>query len=133
MDDNNLRFIKLAAPPVNGVSWQGNTYIDTKSATSPVQYMDGWNYTYQNVNLPDTVLKGVVDSSITVLQVDELIPDEPFDPTIYQQNNYSIEVYGKGIGLIYKEFLHWTWQPTPEPASYQDDSYGFKINLISNN
>jgi len=130
VDDNNLRFISLTQPVTEGFTWNGNSYIDTKSATSNYQYMDGWTYTYQNVNKPYTVIKGTTDSTITVLQVDETSPPGPFDPGVYQQRNYSIEVYGKNIGLLYKEFLHWTWQPNPPPAQYQGDSYGIKLNLI---
>lgn len=130
VDDNNLRIISLTEPVIEGGTWSGNSYIDTKSATSSYQYMDGWTFTYQNVNKPYTVLKGAVDSTITVLQVDDTSPPGDFDPSVYQQRNYSLEVYGKGVGLIYKEFLHWTWQPTPQPAQYQPDSYGLKLNLI---
>lgn len=130
MDDNNLRFVKLATPVRNGFTWQGNNFIDTRSANSPYQYMDGWNYTYQNVDSPYTTLAGIVDSSATVFQIDETSPDTTFDPQYYQQRNYSIEVYAKNVGLIYKNFLHWTWQPTPEPARYADGSYGITLNLI---
>ncbi len=129
-DDNNLRFIKLKLPVRNNFSWQGNSYIDTRSANSAYQYLDGWNYTYSEVNMPYTVLKGMLDSTVTVLQRDETSPEGPFDPQFYQQRNYSVEIYGKGVGLIYKDFLHSTWQTTPEPAHYENDSYGIKLNLI---
>lgn len=130
MDDKNLRFIKMKQPVRDGFSWNGNSYIDTRSATSPYQYMEGWNYTYSNINQPYTVLKGTIENTITVLQVDETSPPGPFDPGNYQQRNYSIEVYAKGIGLIYKDFLHWTWQNTPPPARFTDDSYGIRLNLV---
>ena len=130
VDNDNLRFIKLKEPLRDGLAWQGNAFIDTKSATSPYQYMDRWDYTYQNFNAPYVVLNGTLDSTITVWQQDETTPDGPFDPNNYQQRNYSIEVYAKGIGLVYKEFLHWTWQTTPPPSKYDDDSYGIRLNLI---
>ncbi len=130
VDDNNLRFLKLASPVKNDFSWPGNTYIDTRSANLPFQYLDGWNYIYQNVNTPFTTLAGTLDSTITILQRDETSPEGPFDPQFYQQRNYSTEVYAKGVGLVYKEFLHWTWQTTPPPARYADDSYGITLNLI---
>jgi hypothetical protein len=128
MDENNLRFIKLKEPIQNDFSWPGNSYIDTKSAGSPYQYLDGWNYTYQNAGQPFTVLNGVLNNTITVLQQDETSPPGDFDPNNYQQRNYSVEVYAQGIGLVYKEFLHWTWQPTS--GGYEPDSYGIKLNLI---
>jgi hypothetical protein len=128
MDENNLRFIKLKEPIQNGFSWQGNSYIDTKSAGSLYQYLDGWSFTYQNVGQPFTVLNGVLNNTITVLQQDETSPPGDFDPNNYQQRNYSVEVYAQDIGLVYKEFLHWTWQPIP--GEYENDSYGIKLNLI---
>ncbi len=130
VDDNNLRFIKLVTPVSDGKTWQGNSYIDTRSATTPYQYLDGWNYTYRNVDSPYATLAGIIDSSVTVFQQDETSPDGPFDPQFYQQRDYSIEVYANGVGLIYKNFLHWVWQPTPEPARYADGSYGIILNLI---
>jgi len=131
MDEHNLRFVKLAEPIRNDYSWQGNTYIDTRSAGSPYQYMDGWNYVYQNVGQPYTVLQGTQAHTITVLQQDETSPPGDFDPNNYQQRNYSVEVYAEGVGLIYKEYLHRTWQVTPPPPKFDNDSYGIKLNLIS--
>jgi hypothetical protein len=130
IDDHNLRYIKLKIPIRENFTWKGNAYIDTRSASSPVQYLDNWDYTYQNVDLPFTTAKGTFDSTITVMQRDEDIPEGPFDPQFYKQRNYSIEVYAKGIGLVYKEFLHYTWQTTPPPSKYEDDSYGIKLSLI---
>ncbi len=130
VDDNNLRFIKLKTPVTEGFTWKGNKYIETLSANSTVSYLDDWDYTYQNTNMPFTVIKGTLDSTLTVLQRDDTQPPGPFDPNSYQQRNYSVEVYAKGIGLVYKEFLHWTWQTTPPPAAYEDGSYGIKLTLV---
>lgn len=130
VDDNNLRFTKLVSPVNEGIHWQGNSYIDTRSGITPFQYLDGWNYMYANVNKPDTLAASVFDSTVTVLQRDETSPEGPFDPQFYQQRNYSVEIYAHGIGLIYKNFLHTTWQPTPAPARYEDGSYGIVLNLI---
>ena len=130
VDDNNLRFIKLVSPVKTGVDWMGNSYIDTKSATSLFQYLDEWDYVYDSVNLPYTVIAGTFDSSVIVHQQDATSPEGPFDPQYYQQRDYSVEVYAYNTGLIYKNFLHWTWQPTPPPARYEDGSYGIILNLI---
>ena len=130
VDDNNLRFIKLASPVSAGISWPGNSYIDTRSANTPYQYLDGWKYLYDSVNMPYTTSAGIIDSTVTVIQRDETSPEGPFDPQYYQQRNYSIEVYAYNRGLIYKNFLHWTWQPTPLPPHYEAGSYGIILNLI---
>jgi hypothetical protein len=129
--DNNLRFIKLVAPVTNDYSFKAHTYIDTKSLNSMVPYLDEWEYTYANVNAPFTVRGRTFDSTVTVLQHDETTPEGPFNPNSYQQRNYGVEVYAKGIGLVYKEFLHWTYQTTPPPSKFEDGSYGVKLSLIS--
>jgi hypothetical protein len=132
-DANNLHFINLAQPIAATTTWLGNAYIDTKSLYTELAYMDNWNYTYQNLNAPFTVLKGGIDSTITVIAIDETRPDDsPFDPQYFMQRDYAEEVYAKGIGLIYKEFTHWIWQPSDNinPGHYADGSYGIKMSLV---
>lgn len=131
--DNNLRFIKLTAPVVVGNTWKGHSYIDTKSLNTSVSYLDEWQYEYRDVSKPYRVSNAIYDSTVTVFQQDETTPPGPFNPQNYQQRNLGTEVYAKGIGLVYKEFLHWTWQTTPPPAKYEDGSYGVKLSLISHN
>lgn len=132
VDASNLRFIKLASPVTTGNSWQGNNYISTSADT--LSYLAGWQYQYQNINMPYTVLAGSIDSTITVIGVNEPPTVQPFDPNLYQSNLYSAEVYAKGIGLIYKEFSYWIWQPIGSiTPGYTADSYGIKLSLISHN
>ncbi|MDQ6813467.1 MAG: hypothetical protein M3040_07025, partial [Bacteroidota bacterium] len=131
--DNNLRFIKLHAPVVEGYTWKGNSFIDAKSANSTVGFLDEWQYEYRNLGQPFTTLTTKYDSTVTVFQQDETTPPGPFNKNNYQQRNFGTEVFAKGIGMVYKEFLHWTWQITPPPAKYEDGSYGVKLRLISHN
>lgn len=135
--ENNLKFVTIAEPVIDGSSWYGNEYINTTIAdnngNTPYRYFDKWQYTFQNTNQPFTVLKGTFDSTYTILQRDELSPNAPIGTIPYQTKNYSIEVYAKNTGLIYKEFLHWTWQSgsfTDNPLSDDGYSYGIKLNLI---
>lgn len=130
MDENNLRFTKLVSTVVPGRAWKGNSYIDTRSANTQYQYLDGWDYVYDSVNMPYETLSGLIDSAVVVQQRDETSPPGDFDPQFYQQRNYSVEVYGHNKGLIYKNFLHWVWQPTPVPARYEAGSYGIVLNLL---
>jgi len=127
--DNNLRYQKLHQPLTNGTTWKGNSFIDTKSANSTVKFLDEWNYEYQHIKDPFTVRKGRFDNTISVLQTDETIPEGPFDPNSYQQRNYSVEVYAKGVGMIYKYFIHYTYQVTPIKR-FDSDSYGVRLNLV---
>jgi hypothetical protein len=47
-----------------------------------------------------------------------------------QIRTLGVEVYAKGIGLIYKDFLYWNWQRNPPPAKFEEASYGIKLTLL---
>lgn len=129
--ENNLRFIKMVTPVQDGISWQGNAYIDTKSDDSPVPYMDGWNYTYNNTGMPYDVLAGTVPVSVVVNEADEVTG---LGDGSYTQTVFSAEVYGKGIGCIYKKFLYSVYQsPNVEYPSGATIGYGLTFNMVSHN
>ncbi|MBS1917524.1 MAG: hypothetical protein JST87_14730 [Bacteroidetes bacterium] len=132
--ENNMRYIKLVAPITDGYSWPGNSYIDATSDTfNVVTYLQGWNYTYDSVGMPFTTLWGTVPNSVTVQQRNEVIGD-PTNPSIYSEINYSEEVYGKGIGLIYKNFFHAEFQPPNGGTSVGSWSgYGIRLNMVDHN
>lgn len=132
--ENNQRFLKLKLPIKDGYSWKGNTYIDTYSLTSTVNYLEDWDYTYESLNEPLTLGSVQLDSTLTVNQRDEII-GIPMNPDSYSEKNFSVEMYAKGIGLVYRKFLHTKFQPaTPGTASfYEDGSYGITLTMIDHN
>ena len=136
--ENNLKFVNLTLPILDGNNWYGNEFINTTipdpDGNTPFQFLDKWQYTYLNCNQPLSVIKGTFDSTYTVLQQNQLSPYAPVGSVPYQTNNISYEVYAKNTGLIYKYFLHWTWQTnsyTDNPLSNDGLSYGFRLNLIA--
>jgi hypothetical protein len=55
---------------------------------------------------------------------------------MYAEILFSKEVYAKNIGLVYKEFIHETWQPPNANlvnGYYEEGSYGIKLSLIKHN
>lgn len=137
--ENNLRFMKLRFPLMNDFQWKGNSFIDASSISSSVRYLYDWDYTYQNIGQPFTVNGRTFDNTITVLQRNEEFPEGDFDPSQpYKQWDYSIEVYAKGVGLIYKNFDHKVWQgPTPapdaKPGYWEDGSYRVVLQVLDYN
>lgn len=129
--ENNMRFTKLQLPIRDGYSWKGNSYIDTYSLNSDVRYLDDWDYTYDSINTPHTLGAIKLDSTLKVNQQDE----ELGSPGFYNEKNFSAEIYAKGIGLVYRKFLHTEFQPaTPGTVgSYTDDSYGVTLTIIDHN
>ena len=130
--ENNMRFLKLKGPIRNGYTWKGNIYIDTKSINSTVKYLDDWDYTYDSVNVKTTIGTFTLDSTLKVAQRDEVIGN-PTDINSYHEINFGAEKYAKGIGLVYRKFLHVEYQPpTPGRGGYKQ-GYGVKMTMIDHN
>ena len=132
--ENNYRFLKLKSPIKEGFVWKGNSYIDTYSLNSLVRYLDDWDYTYENVDQPLALGAFKLDSTVTVNQRDEVIGN-PADANSYSEKNFGSEVYAKGIGMVYRKFLHTEFQPaTPgSVSSFSDGSYGVTLTMIDHN
>jgi hypothetical protein len=129
--ENNLRYIKMVTPVQDGISWLGNAYIDTKSDTAIVPYMDGWNYTYSNTGMPFDVLAGTIPQAVIVNEANAVtgLGDGSFTQTVFSE-----EVYGKNIGLIYKRFLYSEYQsPNVEYPGGATIGYGLTFNMVSHN
>lgn len=130
--ENNMRFLKLKGPIRNGYSWKGNSYIDTYSLNSTVKYLDDWDYTYDSVDVQLTLGAFTLDSTLKVAQRDEIIGN-PSDPNSYHEINFGEEKYAKGLGLIYRNFLHVEYQPpTPGRGGYRI-GYGVRMTMIDHN
>ena len=132
--ENNFRFLKMKEPIKEGYSWKGNSYIDTYSLNSNVKYLDDWDYTYDSLNVPMQIGAVTYDSTLKVAQRNEIIGN-PSNANSYSEINVGEEKYAKGIGLIYRKFLHTEYQPpTPgHPGAYADASYGVTMTMIDHN
>lgn len=129
--ENNLRFVKLVLPIKKGVSWKGNTFIDTYSLNSTVRYLDDWDYSYDSVGKPLTIGNFFFDNTLKVNQRDEVIGD-PQDPLSYSEINIGIEKYAAGIGMIYRRFFHSEYQPGGG-GFFAEGSYGVTYTIIDHN
>ena len=129
--ENNLRFLKLKLPIANGYTWKGNSFIETESLYSDYPYLDNWDYTYDSVGLPYSLPSGIVPVAFVVHQRDV---EKGNDTSYIRTRDFSEEAYGKGIGLIYKNFLHTEYQPpnigTPVATT---TGYGLKLSMVDHN
>ena len=133
--ENNLRFIKLRLPIKNDFTWKGNSYINTQNndQTWPYNFLDAWDYTYQEVDQPFVVKNTTIENTITVQQRDEIL-GFPDNPDSYSEKNFAFEVYAKGVGLVYKTFSHWSFQPrTNVFINGYADGYGITLTMIAHN
>jgi hypothetical protein len=127
--DNNLRFIKLVLPFKETTSWQGNSKINTTG--SQFQYLFGWDYTYENVKGPAQVGTFSLPNTITVQQRNESVNLPVTPATIIATEDFSKEIYAKGIGLVFKDFLHSEYQKNAGVGAYT--GYGIKLTMIDYN
>ena len=132
--ENNLRFLKLELPIKQDFSWKGNSYIDTYSINSDFKYLDSWDYIYDSIDVSLTINSINIDSTVKVSERDEFLGQDPSIPgTQYAEKNYAMEKYGKGIGLIYREFLHWEYQGGQSGVPGYFVGYGIKLSIINHN
>jgi len=132
--ENNLRFIKLVSPVVTGMQWNGTSFINTVG-NPELQYLADWRFTYENVRRPFSVNGISYTETITINQRNDSI-GSPSNKNFYFELSRSKEVYSKSIGLIYREFLHETWQPANGSSAagyYESNSYGIKLSILSHN
>jgi hypothetical protein len=129
--ENNLRYLKLQQPITNSFSWKGNTYIDTYTQYSNLRYLNGWDYTYDSVGTALQIGDYNFENTLKVSQRDEVI-GIPSDPASYSEINYGAENYAKGLGLVYRKFLHVEYQPPTSGPGYKV-GYGVTYTIIDHN
>ena len=104
--EENVRYVRLNYPVVEGKDWNGNAY----------NTFNEWNYEYENVHQSHTTGAFTFDSTLTVNQRDNInIID----------NETAFEVYAKDVGLIEK---HYTDQV--KSISTGDITSGTSMNWI---
>jgi hypothetical protein len=136
VSENNMRFVKLAAPMREGFTWLGNRFLPTKAYSSAFEfsndnYMDAWEYTYEDVDSESVINGRTYPGSVTVMQIDESI-NFPVTSQTYGTRNYAVEKYAKGIGMIYQELIMLEFQPPPfDRPGYR--GFGVKRSIIAHN
>ncbi|NDB52677.1 MAG: hypothetical protein EB025_01190 [Chitinophagaceae bacterium] len=114
--EDNLRQVKLKLPISTQNSWKGNLYLTTNPLNPPYDFsnddnIQDWDYTYTgpagNFQFRDQRYSEV----ITVSQIDKSFNVPITLPNSYAFKNFAVDKFAKGIGLIYKEWECWEYQP----------------------
>ncbi|MES2703493.1 MAG: hypothetical protein V4649_12690 [Bacteroidota bacterium] len=108
-DEDNNRYIKLLFPITEGLTWDGNEFVQVDDPKK--SYFKGWNYTYENFRR--SYNNGLVnfDNTVTVLETDQSINYPMYDSLVDAFRTYAKEVYAYNVGMVYKEWTHWTYKP----------------------
>jgi hypothetical protein len=102
--EENERFIKMIFPVKEGSDWNGNS----------MNTLGEQVYEYTDVDLPQAYGSLSFDSTVTVLQADLDLPIS---------KDYSIEVFAKRVGLVYKHYIKQEKQITGQITKGVDYSY----------
>lgn len=143
--ENNLRFLKMVYPISEATYWMGNKHINTTPG-GPIDYLDAWEYNYSQVNGSYTPFETPVDSTVTIIQTDQNagFADDyhPLDQDVPGYRIYSVEVYAKNIGLIYRYTTHLNYRartlndngnPVPPYPNGSRDGNAITLRMISHN
>ncbi|GAB4040948.1 hypothetical protein GCM10028809_66790 [Spirosoma gilvum] len=104
--ENGRDFVSLLFPISNQASWNGNQ----------LSGFDADEYVARNVNQPYRVLTKQFDNTVTVVAQD--------DSTLVSQDK-RIDVYARGVGLVYKERTHLQFcTASPTCIGHQQIDYG---------
>lgn len=107
---DDARFIKLVFPVEERVTWEGNAYIPVNDPD--YSFFKNWIYEYRNYT--NNFNTGFIDfeNTVTVKQIDEQISDPELFEEVFASRTKSEEVYAADVGLIYREYIRWTYDPT---------------------
>jgi hypothetical protein len=128
---DRTQFVKLIFPIQNGYTWQGNQYAQVQD--SAFTYLKNWNYTYQNMGLSYNNGNINFDNTVTVLEDDESTNYPNVDSLQLAYRTYAKEVYAYNVGMIYKEWTHYTYRPTPSDTMQCWDGYSVIMKAIDHN
>jgi hypothetical protein len=127
---DQTQYVKLIFPITSGYSWTGNQYANITDTT--FAYLANWDYTYQNVNAFYNNDFINFEHTVTVLEADETVNDNNYDSSVYYggYRTYAKEIYGYNVGMIYKEWTHYTWTAT-DPNCW--NGYSVVMRAIDHN
>jgi len=119
---NNLRQEKLIFPVSEQLTWYGNRAIDTNETEN--MFYAGWIYQYVNFLKPYNNGRVNYDNTVTVNQINDSLNNPDTNPNAYAERTFSREVYGYNVGMVYREFTHWTYDPSIPANAYRK---GFQV------
>lgn len=122
--EDNLRVIKLHIPLTDQYTWKGNKYLPS-DAYEPFGYefsndnsMKNWDFTYDTPSSSMSYAGHTYNDIFTVEQEDYTDNVPITAPQLYANKTRSVETYQKGIGLVFRDYQLWEYQPNPNGTPF---------------
>ncbi len=137
--DDNLRVIQLHQPLKSGFSWKGNRHLPDNPFGPIYNFsnddnMADWDFYYDGEPGSFSYNNKNYSNVMTVEQVDEAFNVPIANPSSYAARSRAVCRYSKEIGLVYREFEMWEYQPNPGGAGgpYKT-GFGITLWMIEHN
>jgi hypothetical protein len=113
VNQRNLVFMKMVFPVSNGISWNGNALLPSEDPDPNYDEFNkyDWNYVYSNFDTDYQPVAKLYDHTVTVNEINDTLNNPDIDSTAYAYKNFSQEIYGYNVGMIYRERVYWVFQP----------------------
>lgn len=136
--EDNMRFIKLHQPFRLNYNWKGNKYLASEPYSGKFSFsnddnMNDWDYSFDNFEASTTIGTQTINDVYTILQIDESVNAPVTDPNAYGALNFGLEKYARTIGLVYKEYALWEYQPPANNVSGFYTGFAIKMWMIDHN
>lgn len=133
--EDNFRTIRLHLPLKEGTSWKGNRYLAAEPYGalfnfSNDQDMDKWDFYYDEFSPTFTHRNQVYNDVWTIPIIEEAINIPLTDPNGYGSLNRATDRYAKNIGLVYRQFDMYEYQPG---ASGFYTGFGITMWMVDHN
>jgi hypothetical protein len=136
--DDNLRVTKLQLPITEGFQWKGNTYLPDEPYAEAYDFnndndMKTWNFTYDAFE-PISTYQGHNYTDVrTIIQQDDSFNVPVVDVSTYGYKTLAIEKYAKNIGMVYRKYEMWEYQPNISGANPYNTGFGVTLWMIDHN
>ncbi len=114
--EDNFRFIKMHMPLKDGFSWKGNKYLPNEpydpayTFSNDISIQD-WDFYYDGSASSFSHRGNNYTDVFSVEEVDESFNVPIISPASYASKSRGVEKYAKNIGLVYREYTLWDYQP----------------------
>ncbi|MBL7745361.1 MAG: hypothetical protein JNN00_17945 [Chitinophagaceae bacterium] len=135
--EDNLRVIKMHLPIREGFQWHGNSYMPDEPYGASYDFsndidIENWDFTYDVFESEWTYRNQTYGDVVTVEQQDESENAPVTNVGNYGYKNRSVEKYSKSIGLVYRQYELWEYQPNPSGTPYTT-GFGITLWMIDHN
>ena len=136
--EDNLRFQKIHLPVKEGFSWKGNTYLPFEPYSATYNFsnddaMADWDYYFDQFESTFTYKGRNYTDVYTIEEANEALNVPITNISAYASLTRAVEKYAKNIGLVYKEYTLWEYQPNPGGAGPYKTGFGIRMWMVDNN